>query len=139
MVVTKQHRPLGPWPLHQPGVDGPVRVHRALGCVAAVHVGAGMAGVLQHPEDSGVGEPAPVQLSCPHPAEGTQREPTVGERSDHPVGRAARTEGGEQVTDGGLDLGVGVNDDPVGLVVDIADWQLGPQLAACRGGLLRLL
>ncbi len=65
----------------------------------------------------------PAQLPGPGSAVGAQREAPVGERGDHTVGRAARGEGGEQVTDRGLDLGVGVDDDLAGVVVDIGMWR----------------
>jgi hypothetical protein len=77
-----------------------------------------------------VGQAAPAQLPGPDPAVSAQREPSLGERGDHTVGRAARGEGREQVTDRGLDLGIGVDDDLASWVVDISDRQWGAQLAA---------
>ena len=79
-----------------------------------MHVGAGVARILQHTQHAGVGELAPAQLPGPGAAVGAQREPPIGERGDHPVGRTARGERGEQVADRGLDLGVGVDDDLAG-------------------------
>ena len=90
-----------------------------------MHVGPRVARVLQHAQDAGVGESSPAQLPGPRSAVGAQREPSSGERGDHPVGRAARGERGEQVTDRARDLGVGVDDHLAGLVVDIADRQRG--------------
>jgi hypothetical protein len=83
-----------------------------------------------------VGQAAPAQLPGPDPAVSAQREPSLGERGDHTVGRAARGEGREQVTDRGLDLGIGVDDDLAGWVVDISDRQWGAQLAAGGRGFL---
>ena len=115
------------------GVDG------AAGGVAAEHVRAGVARVLQDPQHAGVGEPAPAQLPGPRAAVGAQREPAAGERGDHPVGRPARGERGEHVPDRGLDPGIGVDHDIAGVVVDQPDRQRGAQLAAPgRGPLVRL-
>ena len=101
-----------------------------------MHVGPGVARVAQHAEHAGVGERAPAQLSGPGAAVGAQREAAAGERGDHAVGRAAGCERGEQVTNRGLDLGVGVDHDLAGVVVQVADRQRGAQLAAGGGGLL---
>ena len=104
-----------------------------------MHVRPGVARVLEHAEHPGVGQPAPTQLPGPHPAVGAQREPAPGERGDHPVGRPARGERGEQVPDRGLHLGVRVDDHRAGLVVHVADRQRGAQLAARgRGAFGRL-
>ncbi len=134
MVGVDQHRPLAAGPLGQPGVHAAVRVDPAAGSVAAVHVRPGVARVAQHAQHPGVGELAPAQLTGPGPAVGAQREPAVAERGDHPVGRAARGERGEQIIDRGLDLGVGVDHDRAVLVVEVADRQRGAQLAAGGGG-----
>ncbi|HET9253659.1 MAG TPA: hypothetical protein VFO16_00475 [Pseudonocardiaceae bacterium] len=99
-------------------------------------VGPGVAGVFQYSQHAGAGEAAPAQLPGPGAAVGPQREAPAGERADHTVGRAARGEGGEQVTDRGLDLGVGIDDHLAGLVVDIPHRQRGAQLAARGRGFL---
>ena len=136
MVIVDQHRPFGAGPLDEPGVHGAVGIDPAAGRVAAVHVGTGIARILQHTQHPGVRELAPAQLPGPGAAVGAQREPPIGERGDHPVGRAARGERGEQVTNRGLDLGIGVDDDLAGDVVDVSDRQRGAQLAPRGGGLL---
>jgi len=57
-------------------------------------------------------------------------EPAAGECGNHAVGRPARGERGEHVPDRGLDLGIGVDHDIAGVVVDQPDGQRGAQLAA---------
>ena len=99
-----------------------------------MHVGPGIAGVLQHPDHAGVSEFAPAQLSGPRAAVSTQREPAVPERRDDPVGRPAGDERREHVPDRGLDLGIGVDHDIAGVVVDQPDRQRGAQLAALGRG-----
>ena len=134
VVVFDQHRPFGAGPFGNRGVHRARRVDGAAGGVAAEHVRPGVARVLQDPQYPGVGEPPPAQLPGPRAAVGAQREPAAPERGDHPVGRPARGERGEHVTDRGLDLGVGVDHDIAGVVVDIADRQRGPELAALGCG-----
>ncbi len=136
VVVVDQHRPFGAGPLDNAGVHAAVGIDGAPRGVAAVHICPGVAGILQHSQHAGVGETTPAQLPGPGAAVGAQRKPAAGERGDHTVGRTTRGERGEQVTDRGLDLGIGVEDHLAGLVVDEADRQRGPQLPARGGGLL---
>ena len=114
----------------EPGVHAAVRVDAAPRGVAAVHVRPGVARILEHAQHPGVRQPAPAQLPGPHPAVGAQREPAAVKRGDHAVGRPARGEGREQITDRGRHLGVRVDDDRTRLVVEVADRQRGAQLAA---------
>ena len=75
---------------------------------------------------------APPQLARPRPTIGALREPPALESTDHAVGRAGLLERAEQIGDRRLDLLVGVDDRLTVLVVDVADREREPQLAALR-------
>jgi len=102
-------------------VNPAVRVDPADGPVAAVDVGAGVAGVVQHAEHPGVGQMPPPQLTGPDPAVGAERERPVGERLDHAERRPGPLEGREHVRDRRGDLLVRVDDDLLVAVPDVAD------------------
>ncbi len=118
----------------QLAVDRPIDA--AAVTVPPVAEGSGVAGVVQHVEDLGVLQAPPGQLA----AVGATVQPAgegqvfLGERGDGGPRRAGAGEGHEQVTDGTLDLGVGIQDDLAGGVVDQAHGQRQGQLAAPRPG-----
>ena len=98
--------------------------------------GAGVAGVVQYPRDGVVGQRFPVDLAFAGsfevpPGEG---QPGGVEGLDARGGRPGRLDGGEQVLEGALDGGVGVEDDVPGAVVGQPDGQRGDQLAAAGLG-----
>ena len=82
---------------------------------------------------------APPQLARPRAAPRTLREPPTRERTEHPIRRAGLKERREHVSDRGLHLLIGVNDRRAVLVIDIADREPEPQLAALRSGALGAL
>ena len=136
MVVLDQHLPLRAGDLGGHGADVPGGVDGLAGDVAAVDVGAGVGGVLQHLQHPVVGQRTPAQLPGPRAAVGALGELAAGERRHDAVGRPGGGEAGEDVSDGGPDLGIGVGHDHAVLVVDEPDGQRGAQLAALGGGQL---
>ena len=139
MVILDQHRPLGARQPDRLGHDRAVRADRAARAVPPEHVRAGVAGIGEHVARARVGQPAPAQLARPRAAPGALGEPAVLEHADHPVRRAGLLERPEQVRDRGLHLLVGVDDHAAVLVVEVADRQRQPQLAALGGGALGAL
>src|SRR4029077_16157628 len=104
--------------------------------VPAVGERAGVAGVVQYGQHGGVPQRLPVDLALAGaflvpPGEG---QPGGVERLDHGGGRPGGLEGGEQVPEGALDGGVGVEDDVPGGVVVQPDGQRHDQLAAAGLG-----
>jgi hypothetical protein len=65
MMVFDQHSPLRPGPFRDGRVHRPVRVEGAAGGVTAEDVRSGIGRILQHSQDTGVGEFAPPQLAGP--------------------------------------------------------------------------
>ena len=116
----------------------PVRVHHLAGAAAAEHVRSGVDRVGQDPGCAGVGEPAPADLSGPGAAVGAAGKAPPGERAGHAVGRPGCCKRGEHVGDRRGDLGVRVDDHVAFVVVDVADRQRHPQVAAAGGGPFRL-
>ena len=139
MVVVDDHRPLLAGQLDDLGAHRPVRLHHPAGVVAAEHVGAGVGRVGQDTQHPGVGEAAPAQLAGPHPAVGAQREASTLERGHDLVGGPAGAEGGKQVGDRGLHLGVRVHHRGALVVVDVADRQREAELAPLGRGPLGAL
>jgi len=74
---------------------------------------AGVAGVVQHAQDGGVGQRRPVQFSVvgAFAVAAGKQQPGVGECFEDGVRGSGGVEGGEQVGDGVLDGPVGVEDD----------------------------
>jgi len=104
----------------------------------AVGEAAGIAGIMQHPQHGGVQQRLPVDLALAGafvmpPGKG---QPGGTERLHARGRRPGRLECGEQVGEGALDSGVGVEDDVPGGVVDQADRQREDQLAAAGLGQL---
>jgi hypothetical protein len=132
VVVLDHHRPLGARQLGYGGGDRAVRPHRPAGAVAAEHIRARVAGDAKHAECPRMGQLPPAQLARPGPAVGALREAPALEGADHAVGRAGPLERPEYLGDRGPDLLVGVDDRLAVLVVDVADRQRKPQLAALR-------
>ncbi len=139
MVLRDEDLPLLHRLLADAGMDAAVRVDGAAGGIAAEHVRAGVARVVQDAQHPGVVQPAPAQLPCPGPAVGAQRESAFGERGDHAVGGSRRGECGEHVGHCGRDLLVRVDHGAPVLLVQVADRQRGAQLAAAGRGSLRAL
>ena len=104
----------------------------------AVGEHAGVAGVVQHPQDGVVAQRLPVDLAFAGafvvpPGEG---QAGGAECLHDGGGRPGGLEGGEQVPQRALDGGVGVEDDVPGGVVDQADGQRHDELAAAGLGQL---
>jgi hypothetical protein len=97
---------------------------------------AGVAGVVQHPQHDVVLQRFPVQLALAGAGAVPPGKGQLGgvERLHAGRRRPGRLEGGEQVPQGALDGGVGVEDDVPGGVVGQADRQRGDQLAAAGLG-----
>ena len=136
MMVLYEDLPLRPGDLGGRGADVPVGVEALAGDVAAVDVGAGVGGVLQHLQHPVVGQRPPPQLPGPRAAVGPLGELAPGERRHDAVGGPGGGEAGEYVSDGGPDLGIGVDRDHAVVVVDEPDGQRGAQLAALGGSQL---
>ena len=91
---------------------------------------------MQHLQHLAVLEAAPGQLTAVRAPVQTAGElqPFFGEGGDGRARRAGAGEGGEQAPDGALHLGVGVEGDVAGRVVDEPDGELEGELAlACPG------
>ena len=134
VMILDHDRPLRAGHLGGHGAHVAVGVDRLAGHMPAVHVRAGVGRVLQHLQHPVVGQRGPAQLPGPHAAVGTLGELAAGERRHDAVSRPGRGEAGEDVSDGGLDLGIGVEHDRAVVVVDQPDRQRGTQLAALGGG-----
>ena len=138
-MVVDHDRPSCRGQLDDLGAHRPVGLDDPAGVVAAEHVGAGIGGVGQDPQHPGMGEPAPAQLTGPHPAVGAQRETPPLERGHDLIGGPAGAERGEHVGHRRLDLAVRVDDRGALVVVDEADRQREAQLAPLRRGSLGAL
>jgi len=97
---------------------------------------AGVARVVQHVQHGGVPQrlPAGLALAGPFAVPPGEGQPGGAERFDHRGGRPGGLERGEHVPDGGLDPGVGVEDDVPGGVVGQPDGQRHDELAAAGPG-----
>jgi len=96
----------------------------AVGCgVAAVDERAGVAGVVQHLQDTAVCQPPPDEVVFTLARADASREAQLllVERFDGGVRGAGGGKGGEQVPHSLLHAGVGIKDDPAGAVVDQPD------------------
>jgi hypothetical protein len=106
------------------------------GVVAAEAERSGVTRVVQDAQDRGVLQGRPVQLafagSFAVPA--GEGEARVAERFDAGPGRAGGGKDGEQVREGLLDGGIGVEDNLAGGVVGQADGQRGDELTAAGLG-----
>ena len=139
MVIVDQHRPLGARQLGDGRRDRAVRADRPPRAVAAEHIRAGVTRVGEHRQHPRVRQLTPSHLARPRAAIGALREPAALEDADDAIGGAGLLERSEQVGDRGLDLFVGVDDRQALVVVDVADRQREPQLAALRGRALGAL
>ena len=128
VVIADQHLPLVAGHGTGAGAHAAAGVDLLAGAVAAERVGAGVDRVMQQVDHPGVAQPSPGALAVP-----PGREPAAGERGDDPVGRPGRGERGEHVADRGGDLLVGVLDH-LPVLVDVADRERQPQVAAGGGG-----
>jgi hypothetical protein len=135
MLADEGRLPFGPGHVAAAAGDPPVGGDHSPAAPPAEDVGAGVGRVGQHLQHPVVGQGRPGQLAGLAAA----GEPAAGERADHPVGRTGRGEGGEQVADRGLHLLVGVDRDGSLVVADEPGGKLQLQLAAGRGGSLRLV
>ena len=122
---------------HDPGLSwlesGPrAAVGAATLAAAPIDERAGVAGVVQHLQDPVMAKRQPRQGAFVGAGldPGGEGEPFGGKRFDRGPGRAGALEGGEQVGDGVAHALVGVEHDPPGAVIDEADRQGQPQLAA---------
>ena len=120
-----------------PAVDAAVRVDLAEGPVAAVDVGACVAGVVQHPEHPAVGQPPPPQLTGPYSAVGAERERPVGEGLDHTERRTGPMEEREHIGNSRGNLLVRVDHGLLVDVPDVTDGERAAQLSTGRCGLFR--
>jgi len=93
---------------------------------------------VQHPQHGVVGQRLPVDLALARAFEVPpgKQQPGAVERLHDSRGRPGGLERGEQVPQGALDGGVGVEDDVPGGVVDQPDRQRHDQLAAAGLGQL---
>ena len=99
---------------------------------AAVDERPGIAGIVQGAQHPPVGQQCPGQLALARPGADPHRERQllVLEGGHHGAGRAGAGEDREQVPERLLHPGVGVEHDVPGAVIDQADRQAHPQLAA---------
>ena len=107
--------------------DGCLAAGQLLVAAPAEGERAGVAGIVQHPQHDVVLQRFPVQLALAGPGAVPPGEgQPVGVERLHAGGRRpGRREGGEQVREGALDGGVGVEDDVPGGVVGQADRAAG--------------
>ena len=129
VVVLDHDRPLRAWQLDRLGRDRAVRCDGAARAKAPEHVDARVGRVGQHADRARVRQAPPAQLARPRAAIGALREPPLGERADHAIGRAGLRERVEHVGDRGRDLLVGVDDRRAVLVIEVADGQREAQRA----------
>ena len=130
--VADQRRPL----LARQGRHGGLAVGALAGALAAVDERAGVARVVQRAQHPPVAQRHPGELALALAAadRGGEQQALVVERLDDGARRAGAREGLEQVAQGVLDAGVGVEHDLAGGVIDQPDGERHLKLAAaCLG------